>query len=275
MGNAAFGDPSHRMRRVLAETEVTPAYFLDYVQRTRDTFNVLDLSLKKHDLTREEAVALLTKMLNPSLSKTRHEGADEMSKFKVTKDAAVKLMVGLGFKKAGNYNQTRLQEKLAKMDEIADGSEEEKLKGDKASFKLLKAIKAAITKGDEVRVVGGESEEPAKAESNGEGKPSKKAAAEKTKPEKEKGTKPRKVGVCATIRECLEKASKKSPATKEDILKVLVKRFGPGTEADKPEAGMKSTVAGFPSWAPSYFKVELGKDDEGGYWIKGEKAAAK
>ena len=88
-------------------------------------------------------------------------------------------------------------------------------------------------------------------------------ASKADKPAKKGPTGPRGVGVCATIVECYQKASKKKPVTKAEILEVLTKKF-PDRDPDK----MKSTVSGSPTWIPLEKKLTVERDGEGGFWIK-------
>lgn len=250
------------------------AYLREFVSRPHDRWNAINQAMDRYGLQEEDVVAYFRSVNNVNQETV-------MSKFKVTEKAAKKLLVEMGFQAAPNYTPARLQQRISELDKIADDQAQEKVK-DQASFKLLKSVLVAIAKGDEIEVIAEEGEKM--KETNGEAeKPKKKGdKPEKTKaePEQKKGDKPakdkvkkeKKPGVCAVIKECLEKASSKKPATKDSIHKELVSRF-----PDRPADGMKSTVGGFPSWGTSYWKLEKGQlatDGEGGYWIKqaGEKA---
>lgn len=75
-----------------------------------------------------------------------------------------------------------------------------------------------------------------------------------------------KPGVITRIIEVLRAASKKSPVTREEILKDLVRSF-----PDREERAMRSTVG---SQVPSALKTEKGlivqTDGNGGYWLPKE-----
>ena len=70
------------------------------------------------------------------------------------------------------------------------------------------------------------------------------------------------VGVCSTILDCVKAASAKHPVTVEDVLEVLIEKF-PERDPNK----MRRTVAGFPSWIESYYKVKLHRQGKT-YWIE-------
>lgn len=285
MGTAVSGDRRRIAEQMLGgiafHTGVPAGAIIEFLSKPHDRWNAINQAMDRFGIAEEEIHRLLEGRGAVPGSTRSPEGSEEMSEFKVTKEAGSALLVELGFKQAPNYNAVRLQERLSKLDTIVDGADSEDAKKVKTpgSKKLLAAVLGAIERGEEITVVGkgdkpekaaaASDEKPAKkakqAEPEEEEKPKKKAGkekAEKAAPEK----KAKKPGVCATIRECLENASEKKPATKEGILKVLVKRF-----PEREERAMKSTVGGFPSWAPSYFKVKLKDDGEGGYWIAGAK----
>lgn len=93
------------------------------------------------------------------------------------------------------------------------------------------------------------------------------------KPEKakKKGTRPMsaggegKPGIIATIQECLTKASKETPVTKDAILNKLVKRF-----PDRDPDAMKNTInIQVPNRMRTDKKLNIVKTAEGGYYIQG------
>lgn len=97
---------------------------------------------------------------------------------------------------------------------------------------------------------------PAKA-----GKPAAKEPAKAEKPKQ--AAPPKKVGVISTILECLAKAGKDKPVTKDEIVKVLVKKF-----PEREEKAMRSTVnSQVPSGLKTEKNLELQKNGEGGFWL--------
>lgn len=207
---------------------------------------------------------------------------------KVKRAAAVGLLKALGFKTTDSGPADKIR---AILQQIADLKPDDELEGeeklDKDQKKLVDGLRKA---GDKDEVI--ELEEDAAA-AKGKGKekeatkgkeaaPAKAAAGKKGG--KTSGNKPKggttgrgapvgqkKIGIVQTIIDTLKKATKNKPIPKPGILAVLVKKFGPGTEADKEERTMKSTVASqVPSGLKAEKEIEVKKNDKG-YWIEDSK----
>lgn len=72
-----------------------------------------------------------------------------MAQFKVTKKAASKLLEQLGYVNVGQMKTPAVQTALRKLDETLDDAAESKVK-DAGSIELLKKLKVAIAKGDDI-----------------------------------------------------------------------------------------------------------------------------
>lgn len=189
--------------------------------------------------------------------------------FTVSESVAREVLTACGLKGVEGWKVGVLTSKLKG---AAKAQGEGEALDDKDLQAVLDDVKGALEDGEEVFV--GAAGEAEAAESNGAQKPKKKeegvstATAEKpkrkatTKPPAG-GDKPKKVGVVATIVECLNKASKTKPVTKARVLEVLVERF-----PDRDPKGMKNTVSGFTTWIPLEKKGTLETDGKGGFWMK-------
>jgi hypothetical protein len=206
-------------------------------------------------------------------------------RFLIKESTAIKLFKALGFVTAENWTTDRLQKKLNNLPEITDETkvgewaqdyldrieraEEVIIKEseqDKMAKKDKKKNKGKGKKKEKAEVVE-EKVEAKKSSKKVEKKKDKKKKAPKkdvkkntTKKKDEKKTATKKVGVIATIVECL----KKGPTTRESILKVLVKRF-----PDRAKDSMNTTVkAAVPSYLTKQKGFKVQKDDKERYFIK-------
>lgn len=199
---------------------------------------------------------------------------------KVRRSNAVALLVELGLRNAGNperYPLCRLEDKLQRI----NVDFEEFMVKDPDLSDLYGDIRDTVEDGGKVHVLPDEEDEilavstatkkgrkPDKAKKPEKVKKTKKADGSKAELTGKGKKKPRKVGVIATIVECLNKASAKKPVTKADILAVCIERFGPGTEADRKPESMRNTVA---AQVPTGLRIEKPHlkvvKNEKGYWI--------
>lgn len=186
-------------------------------------------------------------------SKAEKAQEKEDKALKIARKDAVKLLEALGFKTAHKASNDLLRIRLGKLQTYLDNYEGT-LTGDLDETKD-KVLKAGT---DGVVITGEEPKGADKAEKKD--KPAGKGVKASGKGGEKKSSGPRKVGVIATIIECLQQKH----TSKEDILKVLVKRF-----PDRPEAGMKSTISSqVPSGLWVEKKITVDKDKEGLYFIK-------
>jgi len=190
---------------------------------------------------------------------------------KLIRSAVVSLLAGLTFKTPETWDDAKIQKKLAilpeKVDE--DAVTEYKLTDEQAA--TLKVVLA----GGEFELVGDDAvaATPAKkkaaapaakpAAKPAAAAPAKKAAAAPKEP------KPKKPGVVQTMLDLYLAATKEKPITKAKILAVLTKKFGPGTEQNRPVAGMKSTVAASSSSMRTEKGYNVCTDGQGGFWFQG------
>jgi len=180
---------------------------------------------------------------------------------KVSMKAAVKLFVDLGFPTAKKWSSSRLQKKVEGLPDIVD---EDTDAGD--SQPLLEQILTALDDGDGVDLVAHEdsvdvADVPDKKATKKAPKSAAKAPAKA--PAEDNGKAPKKVGVIATIIECLNGATEKKPVDKPTILEGLVKRF-----PDRKAEGMMSTInIQVPSRLKTDKQIVVSKG-EGGYWIE-------
>ena len=204
---------------------------------------------------------------------------------KIKDTSAKKIFKALGFQTADSWDCVRLQKKINKLPEIIQDDVEI---GDEKLMRLVDRILDTIQIGKEVIVAKKKSDKKAEKtntkKSSGKTKKSKldkatgkkkkgggakKDKSEKSKKDKSKkskskatGTKKnkmKKVGVIATIVECLENG----PVSKETILKKLCKRF-----PDRPEEGMKRTIGiQVPTRLRSDKDLDVQRNDKGKYYI--------
>ena len=202
-------------------------------------------------------------------------------RFLIKEKTAIKLFKALGFKTAGNWTTDRLQSKLNNLPEIADEDKvgewvqdyldrieradeviikekedkdmkkKKKNKG-KGKKKISKATGKKVVEGStkkkDKKKVSKKTDKKKKIDKKKKDKVSTKKSKGKKKTSKTttKKTATKKIGVIATIVECL----KKGPTTRESILKVLVKRF-----PDRAEESMNTTVK---AAVPSYLRRKQG-----------------
>lgn len=215
----------------------------------------------------------------------------ETREMRVSREKAVALLKATGFKsKLDKFSNKELAAKLNKLPtleltEVTDWPLKELLDdvfaavADEQGIIVEDAEKETTMKGDAKPAAG--AGKNGKAIANGKGnkdKPSAKPTSS-SKAEKKVGkgedkapakTSPKRgPGVLSTIIDCLGKASKKEPATVDEIHKVLVKRF--------PERNPKSMRDTIKVSLGSQFKKEKGLDvahnDSGGYWLPREELA--
>ena len=80
---------------------------------------------------------------------------------------------------------------------------------------------------------------------------------------KERGPRPKGLGIIGTIVDALQKASKKKPVTIDDIHKVLIAAF-----PDRPPQGMRSTISSqVPNGLWKEKKIKVQTNGKGGFWI--------
>lgn len=189
------------------------------------------------------------------------------TKVKLYRKTVVSLMEFLGWKSAENWDNDRLAERLQKINDVYDEDDLGKPEDEKVANALVDVL-AGIEDGSEFEVVDGEE---AKAKDGSDDETAEKTEkdegdffdeAEKKedeKPKKEK--KEKRPGVIATIAEVLEGASEEKPVTKDDILKVLVKKF-PDREADS----MKKTInVQVPTQLRNKKDINVQKNEKGYY----------
>ena len=192
-------------------------------------------------------------------AKEAEPAGDKVSKF--TKDEAISILTALGYNTVETWKPARLAEKLNGINDTIKEEDVERAKTkSKAAHKLLVELmddlddgctvivedtgptaKGPTPKGGSVTTKSGGTEVVGKAKESENGK-------DKKGDKLVKSDAPKRPGVIQTILECLRGASSKNPVTKDDILKVLVKRF-----PDRPEAAMKSTLN---SQVPSGLRAE-------------------
>lgn len=163
------------------------------------------------------------------------------------------------------------EEEEASDDDEEEDEEEEEEEEEEAPAKAKKSKKAAKAESN-----GDDEEEPEEAsddddEEEPDSKSKKAAKAKKGVAKKGEGIK--KVGIIATIEKMLLAASKKEPITIKAIHKELVKKFGPGTEADRNADSMLTTVK---VQVPGRMRFSKGynvkKTDDGGFYISKKEA---
>jgi len=174
---------------------------------------------------------------------------------KIRQVALVSLFQELGFANAESWEVSKLQSRAQKIQSLLDDETGPKTaKGRKLCEELVKAVEAE----EEIEVMTSAASTKT-APAKGSKKGSKKAPKAAAKPS---SNGPRKVGVIDTIIECLKKGSAKSPVTKEDILKALVKKF-----PDRRPEAMKNTVS---AQVPTHLRIEKNitvKSNDNGYWL--------
>lgn len=180
---------------------------------------------------------------------------------KVKRSALIPLLVAMGWGPAAKFDKKKLLEKIESIPKFLNDKEAQPETDDQRD--LQKQLVAALEKKDDIEI----DMEDDKKDDAPKGKGKGKAAAEKKddpdrkptaddkkdddkdkKPAKKKDDAPKKPGVIATIIEQLKKGNKADPVTKDEILKVCVKRF-----PERQEAAMKSTIN---SQIPSGLKTE-------------------
>jgi len=150
----------------------------------------------------------------------------------VKKARLVAILTALGHKGAGDWSIKKLSTKAASI--LPEAATDEDSTGNlnpkqTTSFKeLVKALKSG--KGFEVTLPD--------AEDNG--KPEKKGKKSTKESAPREGV--ARVGIVAYITEQLFKASKSSPLTVAACTSKVVKKFGEGTKADRPEKALRQTV---------------------------------
>ncbi len=199
------------------------------------------------------------------------------------------LFLALGFETADKWDAKKMASKIEKLPSLAQGDAEIPDEEDKKFLdKILKAVEAEEeleieddTEEEEEEgaeeAEGEEEEEAADEDGEEEEKPAKKKSkkdkkekGEKKEKKAKKSKEPKGPGVIATIVECLTAASEKKPASKEHMLKVLVKRF-----PDRSEDGMKSTInIQVPGRLANEKDLKIKKNDKG-YWISSGKKKEK
>ena len=204
----------------------------------------------------------------------------------VTREALNEMFVNLEMPMAPKWSEKRLVDKLTKLPDVVD---EDTDAGD--STELLQMVLEAVANEEEFEISdgGGDDDDelvakkkvtkkkttkkkttkkkaPVTKKKTEDEEPVKKKVSKKKpvlkKPVKTKQKAPVRVGVIATIVTCLEKATKRKPITKEEILDVLVEKF-PDRESDS----MKRTIG---LAVPYKLKKEKGLDvqkSDKGFWI--------
>lgn len=181
---------------------------------------------------------------------------------KVKRSEALAMFVEMGAESTEGWNDKRLQTKLSNVKDLMEQKDDPlKAPTSAPAKKLLKDVIAANAAEESFEIEDDDAsdEKPAGKKKPGK-KPAAKPAAGKTKSDAPAPAK--KVGVIATIIECLKDGSAKSPVTKEEILAKLVKRF-----KERDAKSMMSTVH---SQVPSGLKSEKGlivKSNDQGYWL--------
>lgn len=189
------------------------------------------------------------------------------------KTRVANLLIALGQKNAGTWPIEKLGTKISDIVTKTDGADLDEKK--KVLFdKIAKAVKA-----DKEWTISDEEEAEAPAAKKSDKKVGKKDAKKSGKKKTGSegvgsGNGPKgKIGVTATVKEMLFKASKSNPLYLKDVMKVLLKKFGPDSKHERPEKGLATTAyAQLNFQLRNYAGYDVRKTDEkpAGFWCKGK-----